>query len=51
LLQQLAAIGQQQIVRGFGNAFSNLFAPSAAQATTNPNMTGFGPQPAPGFTN
>lgn len=49
LLQQLSAIGQQQITRGFGNAFANLFAPSPTQATTNANMTGFGPQPAPGF--
>lgn len=47
LLQQLSAIGQQQITRGFGNAFANLFAPSANQiATSNANMPAgsIGPQ-------
>jgi hypothetical protein len=47
LLQQLAAIGQQQIVRGFGNAVANLFTPSAGQiATSNPLMNpgAIGPQ-------
>ena len=50
-LQQLSAIGQQQITRGFGNAFANLFTPSAAQvATSNPLMNpgAIGPQLPPG---
>ena len=48
-LQQLSAIGQQQITRGFGNAVANLFTPSATQvATTNANMApAFGPQLPP----
>jgi hypothetical protein len=50
-LQQLSAIGQQQITRGFGNAVANLFTPSAAQvATSNPLMNpgAIGPQLPPG---
>lgn len=48
LVQQFAALAQQQFVRQFANTFANTFAPSATQvATTNPQMTGFGPQPAP----
>ena len=50
-LQQLSAIGQQQITRGFGNAVANLFTPSTAQvATSNPLMNpgAIGPQLPPG---
>lgn len=52
LLQQLSQIAQQRIVSGFANGVANLFAPTPTQtATTNPNMTGYGPQVAPGFQN
>lgn len=44
LVQQLAALAQGQAIKGLGNAFAGLFAPSSQQASSTPAL-GTGPGP------